>query len=417
MSDVEATAILPHPRHQDWLEPEEVAGLTVEVIRQRLLDIQGLIAAHAMEAEQQRYPVEKVWSAIRRTGLFYLYVPKTFGGMGHGDLEAMIDLCTIIGEGCASTAWGAVQCLQNQWLIARFPERFQQEIWGTFPYVTAAGSAFPLGKATRVDGGFRLTARYRWGSGVMYSQWVFGFAQVDDPDGKQPVYCMMWPIEEGTVLDTWHFDGMCGSGSHDYAAEDLFIPEHRTLNAEVLSQGMPDRATPLERIPPPVIIPIILSLPILGAARGAVKAYRKRLSTGGPDGGPVDRALHHACLARADLAVSIAELTIRDAARRLQDDFSRSASISQAERTKVRAVGAYAVEMCKNALRSISDISGSSAHHLSNPIQRALRDVTILGTHVAIDPNVTAELYGRDLVGIASEIYAGFQASVGPPIR
>jgi len=30
---------------------------------------------------------------------------------------------------------------------------------------------------------------------------------------------------------------------------------------------------------------------------------------------------------------------------------------------------------------------------------------------------VTAELYGRDLVGIASEIYAGFQASVGPPIR
>ena len=49
MSDVEANAILPHPDHQDWLSAEEVAGLTVETIRQRLLDIAPLVAAHAAE--------------------------------------------------------------------------------------------------------------------------------------------------------------------------------------------------------------------------------------------------------------------------------------------------------------------------------------------------------------------------------
>jgi 3-hydroxy-9,10-secoandrosta-1,3,5(10)-triene-9,17-dione monooxygenase len=417
MSDQDAKAILPHSHRDDWLSAEEVAGLTVDIVRQRLLDISGLIAAHAAEAEKQRYPVEMVWSAIRKTGLFYLFVPRKFGGLGIGDIAVMIDLTTIIGEHCASTAWGAVQCLQNQWLVARFSERFQQEIWGSLPYLTAAGSAFPLGKATRVEGGYRLSARYRWGSGVMYSQWVFGFAQVDDPDGETPVYCMMWPIEQATVLDTWHFDGMCGSGSHDYMAEDVFIPEHRALNATVLSEGRIDRENPVERIPPPLLIPIMLSLPILGAARGAVKAYRKRLATGGPDAGPVDRPLHHACLARADIAVSIAELTLRDSARQLQDAFTRSPTLSEAERSRLRALGSYAAEMCKTALRSISDISGSSAHHLSNPLQRALRDVTILGTHVAIDPNVTAELYGRNLVGLTSEVYAGFQASVGPPIR
>src|SRR5579872_7436115 len=84
------TLMVHPPQHGDWLDKDEVAGLTAGAITQRVLALTPLIAANAAEAERQRRPVTDVWRAILRTGLLYHYVPRRFGGLELG-MEAFLD--------------------------------------------------------------------------------------------------------------------------------------------------------------------------------------------------------------------------------------------------------------------------------------------------------------------------------------
>jgi alkylation response protein AidB-like acyl-CoA dehydrogenase len=411
MSKPQPRTLTPISRNDDWLTREELAELTPEKALHNLREVAGLIADHALATERQRYPTEAVWSAVRKSGLFYFYVPKEHGGLSLETIEPMIDALVIIAGSCASTAWCAAQCLMHQWQISLMGDRFQQEVFGTLPYVTAAGSAFPLGSARRVDGGFRLTGRFRWGSGIMYAQWIFAFALAEETDGRKLPYLMFVPIDDVTVFDTWQVDGMMGTGSHDFELSDVFVPEHRAYDAMLINRGQPDKPNPIQRLPLPVFAPFLSASTILGAARGAVAAYRARLATGGPGGRPVERALDHVCLARADLAVKVADLAIRDAGRQSAAAFAGSVTISEAETMQLRVQPAYAAELAKQALRSISDISGSSAHLLGNALQRAVRDANMLGTHIAMNPSTTNELYGRLMLGLPADAYAGVHGS------
>ena len=80
----------------DWLDTPTLQSLTVAQIVARVDALKPLIAANAREAELQRHPVDEVWAALRRTGVFYLFVPKKYGGLEAGGLQALIDVVTSI---------------------------------------------------------------------------------------------------------------------------------------------------------------------------------------------------------------------------------------------------------------------------------------------------------------------------------
>ena len=70
----------------------------------------------------------------------------------------------------------------------------------------------------------------------------------------------------------------------------------------------------------------------------------------------------------------------------------------------LRMQASQAIEMCRDVLRMISDASGSSAHLLANPLQRAVRDATMLSTHATINPFGLTEAYGRILLGLPAVV-------------
>ena len=403
MTERQPQSLAPRSHHDDWLSDRDLRGLTVEKVVQSLEAAGSVIAADAEETERQRHPTEAAWSAVRKSGMFYLSVPREFGGVGVDRLEDLVDPVLVIAERCASTAWCAMQCVEQQWLVSLFPEEFQREVWGKLPYLTAAGSAFPMGKAKKVDGGFRVDGHYRWGSGVMYAQWVYAFALSEDVEGGPRPHCFFVPIEEVTVLDTWFVDGMAGTGSHDFVLNDVFVPEHRTLDAlPLLSTGQQDKPNPIQRVPLPVFLATFVGLPIFGAARSVVKAYREKLSSDAADAGSTGRKGDHACLAKADISVRLAELALRSVLEEIQGYLSAAALIPDDVRTSLRAQVAYAVDLARSAARAISDVSGSSAHLLGNPVQRAVRDINMLSTHVAVEFGDAMDVYGAQLTGSAA---------------
>lgn len=395
----------PQSAHADWLAPGDVSALTPAEVARRLREAGPVIAAEAGLAEQQRFASERAWSAVRKSGMFYLTVPKQFGGVEVESLEAFIEPILAIAENCMSTAWCAFQSMQHQWMLSLFPEEFQREVYADLPYVTLSGSSFPMGKAVKVDGGYRVNGRYRWGSGILYAQWVFAIAQLDDGSGAPKAGCFFMPVDAVTVLDTWHVDGMAGTGSHDYVIDNVFVPEHRGLDAVMLYVGQQERSNPLQRAPLPVVAPALVPLSIIGAARSVVRAYQGRLAAEGIELNATGRRGDHAALARADTAVRIAELTIRSEIAQIQEHLDAAMPIPEPVRAALRAQSTFAVDLCKTAVRTIGDLSGSGVHYSGNAMMRAIRDINMLSSHTVIDLPHAMDAHGRQMLGLPMEMF------------
>jgi 3-hydroxy-9,10-secoandrosta-1,3,5(10)-triene-9,17-dione monooxygenase len=289
----------------------------------------------------------------------------------------------------------------HQWQLAQFPKRAQDQIWGELPYVTSAGSAFPPGKAVKVDGGYRVSAHHKYCSGIMHSEWVNSFVALEtDGVEKRALLCML-PIGSVTVLDTWHVDGMAATGSHDIVFKDAFVPEHLAVSVEAMRQGQFHHPHPAYRIPFALFLGLVIAVPMLGAAKGEVKRFRDRLAAPGPDGKVPDKPLARVGLGRTSLDVRTAELVIRDMARQ-SEELAKESLLTAPDRIRLRAQCSYGAHMCLTALRSIADHSSSSVHLLSNPMQRALRDVTMIASHATLEINSSLEEYGREMLGLPS---------------
>lgn len=394
------------PAGGDWLTREELDALTPQELVRRTTALKPLLAAHAEECERLRRPVDSVWNAIRATGCFYHFVPRAFGGLEF-DIDTFIDAMLPLAEGCASTGWVTAFCVEHNWMAAQFPRGFQEETFaGAFPYIVAPGATAPPGVAEPVDGGYRLTGRWKWGTGVMHADWVMVVGNVPGETPPRPLFCAV-PAADVRVIDTWHVDGMSGTGSNDIAVDGLFVPEHRVMNmAEMRAGRAPGamiHANPVYHMPMTPFLAITAAIGAVGAARSAAEHFKTRIGKRvmhGTTTSQIEKPAAHMKLGEATVLASSAEALLREVGRANLELGKRDRLASPAERIALRAQVALAMDMCKRATRLICDASGSSAHMLDNPIQRAMRDVTVMASHVVYDYDGATELHGRAILGL-----------------
>lgn len=74
--------------------------------------------------------------------------------------------------------------------------------------------------------------------------------------------------------------------------------------------------------------------------------------------------------------------------------------VSNEDRIALRAQVALAMDLCRDAVRLLVEGAGSSAHMLSSPLQRAMRDINVMASHVVYDFDAATELLGRSLIGL-----------------
>ena len=387
----------------DWLEPGEVASLTAHDLLARVNELLPLVASRAEWAELHRRPDDEVMAAMRRAGLYYHFVPKRFGGLELG-VPAFVDEVLPLAGVCASTAWVTSFCMEHNLILSLFPEQAQTEIFGAQPYIVAPAAGFPFGHAAPVPGGFRVSGRWSYASGVMHADWAMGTVIVEGSDPID-VRWVVVPIGDVEVHDVWRVDGMSGTGSNDMSIDDVFVPEHRALDAVAAGDGAAPGAriheNPMYRMPLLTFLALTAALPIVGAARGAQRLLAERVATRVSFGVPqAERATVQAVLGDVTVAVDVAEMIVRSAADEIVALAATGRSDDIPARAAIRARLTHATTTCRAAVRSMLDAAGSSAHDLSQPLQRIARDVAMASTHVIHDPLTTSELYGRVILGL-----------------
>jgi alkylation response protein AidB-like acyl-CoA dehydrogenase len=364
-----------------------------------------LLARHAEEAERMRQPHDEVIRALREAGVFDLMVPRCYGGL-ELDLDTFLEVGLALGRGDASMAWVTTFYVEHNWMLCQFPESFQRRLYAERSHVLAPASIHPGGEARPEAGGFRLSGRWRWGTGIVHADWVIVSSLLGNGnDGPGMPHLFALPRSEVEVEDTWHVDGMAGTGSHDIVVRDAHVPEAQTADMLAMVNGSGPGATlhagPLYRTPMIPILALAASMPSLGQARAAVDAFRERLAErvlfGTPGVRQADKPAAQMRLARADIALHQAELAMRDVVAQMMALRERA---TLADRIRWTATLASTVDASKRILQSISEASGASAHFLSHPLQRALRDVGVMACHVIFDLDQRLEMHGRALLGL-----------------
>ncbi len=233
-----------------------------------------LVRSKAEETERRRDPSPEVVAAMKSAGLHRLYMPRRFGGYGM-DWGAHFIAGERLARECGSTGWTASLVFSHIMYVGRFAPEGQEEFFGASQDpVLATGSAG--GGAIVPEGdGWRLKGRWSFVSGVNAAN---GCMFVARENGQGPIshFILLLPGEY-TVHDTWHAEGLRGTGSHDVSVDDVLVPARRVLRMDEFTSMTPPGAAIAESYVHCVRTPPYQKSwffgPLLGTARGALASY------------------------------------------------------------------------------------------------------------------------------------------------
>ena len=282
------------------------------------------------------------------------------------------------------------------------------------PFALAAFSAgfqaTPSGTAVAVDGGWRVTGRWPFASGIMNADYAL-LITTEQRDGAKPsVIGLAADVSQVTIEDVWHFAGMKGTGSNTFALNDAFIPgarQWRMLGQERLRPHDPDDVRPLEGFALVRLFDVLLSAVAVGCAEAALVDFAQRIRTRVVGFGLGPQREHREAWGRygqAATEVRVARLVWNESLRVIADLADRAEKADVATAAMVRMASPRICQIARDAIEIIAEGSGSSVYHLDNPLQRQQRDVTALKNHSYLHPDGAYVTAGAALLGLADPV-------------
>jgi alkylation response protein AidB-like acyl-CoA dehydrogenase len=272
------------------------------------------------------------------------------------------------------------------------------------PCAPSAGIAAPAGQAVRVDGGVRVSGRWPFASGITHCEWVWAGCLVQQegrprmtPDGPEIVHVCM-PVSEVAIHDTWHVSGLCGSGSNDFSAADLFVPERRVFR---LLDPSAHRTEPLYQMPPLGLFVYEAVSVSLGIARSALDELAALAQTKTPslyNEVLADKAVAQVEIARAEAALGGARAFLYDTVQQIWQAVSAGHAPTSRQTALGRIAATQAAHTAAAVAGTANTLGGGSSIYSTSPLQRHARDAEAITHHFTVAPH-TWEEAGRVLLG------------------
>src|SRR5262249_27225461 len=155
-------------------------------------------------------------------GCFRVMFSKARGGP-EMSLPMQLELVEILAHADPAAAWCVKIGSDSGLFAAWLSDRAAHELYPDIDLVTP-GQAPPNGRAIGVDGGYRVTGRWGFGSGCTHADVMMGGCVVENGTpglgGAPQVVHVLAPASGWQIEDTWFSTGLAGSGSHHYSTKD-----------------------------------------------------------------------------------------------------------------------------------------------------------------------------------------------------
>jgi 3-hydroxy-9,10-secoandrosta-1,3,5(10)-triene-9,17-dione monooxygenase len=375
-----------------------------EGLLERVEAVLPLLRANAARTEEGRRVAEENIDALIAAGVFRMTVARRYGGY-ESSLQTQYEVIVRLATACPSTGWVATILSGMLWSVGRFADEAQDEVFAD-PRVRIT-SVFAIGGTARAAaGGVIVSGRWPFNTGCLHAQWAVLNALTSDGAGALALASLLIPYAQLEILDDWHAGGMSGTGSNTTIAEEVFVPSHRIVPvAAQLARELPserNRDAAYWRVPTVAFLLANAAATPVGIARGALAAFIERLPRR-----PITYTDYaeqsHAPVTHLQVGEAMMKIHSADAHSRRAIELAQAGAVSEPtlqERALVRAHGAQATALARDAVDVLYRASGASAIQRSVPIQRYQRDIQALGNHTFLVEATSLELLGRIAWGL-----------------
>ena len=366
--------------------------------------IRETVVRHADEAEAEGTLPQPVVEALIATGLFRLKLPAELGG---AEADPMVQFAVIerLSAIDPSTGWCLMIGGTGIGLPGAFLPRSAIDVMfsgGRVP--TGAIISMPPGIAVPVDGGYRVTGRWSFVSGVPHAAWVTVGIRISHPDrteGAVPETRMaVVPARAVTIHDTWNVAGLKGTGSADISLDDHFVPEAFTWDR---LNSPPQRGGALYRLGQPGFVANEHAAFALGVGRGALDtvvalARSKRRSFAASPSALEQRPVFQRMVGRGDMRLRAARALVLEVYSEAWETACAGEVPAPRIQAAIRSVTAYATEVGAEVTGEAFRYAGGEAVYAGHRLQRYLRDVNVGAQHLMVS-DIAYEHHGQFALG------------------
>jgi 3-hydroxy-9,10-secoandrosta-1,3,5(10)-triene-9,17-dione monooxygenase len=380
---------------------------TAELLVARARALVPQIAACARDARQARRVPDRIIAEIAEAGLFRILQPAGWGGYEMKP-ETFYDVLITLAEGDMSVGWVYGVLGVHPWLMGLMDQRAVADVWGDDDSARLCSSLMPVGKAQKVDGGFRLSGRWRFSSGCHYAQWALlgGIVQSDGaPAGGPPdVRLFMVPHTEYRIDETWRVSGLCATGSEDILVDDVFVPEYRTRrmidNLNCVGPGQAVNTSPLYRIPFGQVFFRGVSSPAIGALQAMLDAFVTYAGKrSGPAGKSVDDPVAQQICAEVTATIDEMKLVLRRNMAVLWEYGARGEVPPMLLRQQFKFQSASVSHRCAELAARLMRATGAAGIYDEQPFGRTLADINAARQHIANQFEMVGRNWGISILG------------------
>jgi indole-3-acetate monooxygenase len=373
-------------------------------------ELHGEITAAADEIERTRHLPEHIAASLKDAGVFGMAMPRAWGGPELDPLT-QLEVLETLAMADGSVGWCTMINCDSGYMSAFLEQDVARAMYPDITVATGA-SATPLGTAARVPGGYRVSGRFPFCSGIHHCEWMFvGCIVTEDgapcrnEDGVPETRQCFLSRTEFDILDTWHTMGLRGTGSNDVAVNDVFVEEPRTFSFQ--DPALIKRSEPLYAFP--LMFLAKAPGPALGIARHAVDHFiaeapgrtgRRYLSGDRlEDLKPLAESVQvQDVAARADAMVSAARAHAFQVVGELWETLIEKRELSARLQSRFRTLYPHVLGACVDAVQLVCKAAGGKAVY-NGVLERCLRDVLAMNQHI-IGADRHYEAAGRFLFGL-----------------
>jgi alkylation response protein AidB-like acyl-CoA dehydrogenase len=386
-------------------------------MRGEILEILPLLRQHAAEGEQLGALAPTTLEAVNRIGAFKIALPIELGGFALGTRDS-VEIVKALGQGDASAGWLVIVSSAARNALG-FNPKARDEVFASItdwvgPIMFGATVFAPkVGDGRKVDGGYMMKGKWSFGSGCKHAAWgAVGFEYDDPASGERRRAMGIVSRDQYEIVDDWHVMGLQATNSNSVRAEqEFFVPDYRIVHTNDLPRvmdglrgkysGLAFQHSPIGSM---VSMTCTFAALAVGIAQGALDSFLEQAKKRPPFNLPYKTMSE---MVSIQVVAGKARAVINGANAvlgRHADEIDRRALAQEDffpwDEPEITMDLVHQIHECLRVVDGLLLALGSSAVVLSNPLQRALRDIHVLATHGAFRLDPMAEINGRDMFGL-----------------